>query len=146
MESTSSLAISAESVALPSDFLEVRHAYLDRDPRIVLDVSDEFSKTADYDKSGVPRTYSVIDGNMIFNPVPDGSYTVFLRYIAKLSDFSSDSDTNTVLTTHPALFLYASLKHAGIWAQDMEASGIYAAALEEEIKRVMMSDRDWETV
>ena len=141
MESTTSLAVSGESTALPSDFLEVRHAYLDRDPRIVLDAVDEFSKTADYDSSGVPRSYTIIDGNILLNPSPDGSYTVFIRYIASLSDLSADADTNTVLTTYPAMFMYAALKHTAVWAQDAEMMPVYSQALEAEVKRVKRVDQ-----
>lgn len=140
-ETTLSLADDGESEDLPSDFLRVVHAYIDTGgTRYPLDAADEFSRNADYCPSGIPTTYSVIDGKMLFNPIPDGAYTVTLRYIAKLDDFSADADTNDVLTTHPALFLYASLKHCAFWAQDQEALQFYGVALESELKRVQRAD------
>ena len=141
MESTATLAVSGESTALPADFLEVRHAYLDKNPRVRMDMADVFSKNTDYKSSGEPRTYTIVDGFFLLNPVPDGSYSVVLRYIAKLADFTDDTDTNAVLTTHPALYLYASLKQAAMWAMDAEAAASYERWLEMAAKGIVRSEQ-----
>ena len=141
MESTATLAVSGESTALPADFLEVRHAYIDQTLRVRLDMADEFSKNTDYKSSGEPRTYTIVDGFFLLNPVPDGSYSVVLRYIAKLADFTDDTDTNAVLTTHPALYLYASLKQAAMWAMDAEAAASYERSLEMAAKDIVRSEQ-----
>ncbi len=142
MQATTTLAFANgdESKALPSDFLRPVHAYVDRDVRVVLDLADEFAKNVDYRKSGLPRTYTIANGSLFLNPVPDGDYNIVLRYVAKLADFSANSDTNAVLTAHPALYLYAALKRAAVWAQDNEMAGFYAAALDREIADVERLD------
>jgi len=142
MESTSSFAVTGESTALPADFIDARALYLDKDPRVRLDLASEFSQSTDYRSSGEPRTYTIVNGFILLNPVPDGTYTVLLRYIAKLADFSAGTDTNTVLTTFPALYFYAALKHAAAWEGDAEAEAGYEAMLEREIIRVEQRERN----
>lgn len=112
--------ITAETLALPSDFLAVDHAYLDRDPRVVLTAADEASKDSRYRSSGTPVVYTVTQSNFLFMPIPDGSYTFAGRYYAKLADFSGDSDTNSVITKYPELYLYGSLIQVFSWTVDQE--------------------------
>lgn len=143
MEATTSLAVSTEATNLPSDFLEVRGVYLDRDERMPLDATSEFAKNTAYETTGDPRTYIITGGatpQILVNPSPDGAYTLFLRYVARLAALSADTDTNDVLTNYPALYLYASLKQAAAWSQDRELVGSYAAMLEDELTRVERSN------
>ena len=141
MESETTLTASSETTALPSDFLEVRHMYLDQDVREPIDVVDEFAKSRFYDISGQPREYTIINGSVLWNPAPDGSYSVNLRYYAKLSDFSADTDTNAVLTTFPALYFYGALKQIALWEGDDEAAGRYEAAFEKELRSIMKREQ-----
>ena len=135
-ETDLSLTGGTQNVALPSDFLRPIHAYIDSGGvRYVLDQADEFNSNVGYRSSGMPGQYVIISGNLLTNPVPDDDYTLTLRYTAKLDDFSADADTNAVLTTHPALYLYGSLKHVATWAQDAEALAFYTGQFEGEIRR-----------
>ena len=130
-------AISAESTALPADFISMRSAYLNTTPRVKLDLADEFSKNADFSNSGRPYTYTIVNGFLLLNPVPDGAYTATLRYIASMAAFSADGDTNTVLTTYPATFFYCALKHSSAWEGDGPSAQAYDSMLNTEIVRIM---------
>lgn len=141
MESTSTLSVSSESASLPSDYLMMRHVYIDSDPRFELDAVSEFAKNASYRSSGRPATYTIAGDTILFNPVPDGTYSVDIRYIAKLDDFSSDSDTNDVLATFPEIYLYACLKHAAVWAQDTELATGYGGLLDTAIERAHQANQ-----
>jgi len=136
METEVDLAVSGESTALPADFLEVRHVYLDQVPRVELDLISEFSKSSTYRSSGEPRAYTIINGFILLNPVPDGSYTVTMRYIAKLADLSADADTNAVLTTFPSLYLYGALHQAAMWEGDGEAAAKYEQTFEMSLDKI----------
>lgn len=136
METEVDLAVSGESTALPADFLEVRHVYLDQVPRVELDLISEFSKSSTYRSSGEPRAYTIINGFILLNPVPDGSYTVTMRYIAKLADLSADADTNTILTTFPQLYMYGALWQAAMWEGDGEAAVKYEQTFVSYLDRV----------
>lgn len=141
MESETTLTASSETTALPSDFLEVRHAYIDQDVRMPLDAVDEFAKSTHYDISGQPREYTIIDGSILWNPAPDGSYSINFRYYAKLADFSADADTNDVLTTFPAVYYFAALKHIAQWEGDEAAAARYEGQLDREIRSIMKREQ-----
>jgi hypothetical protein len=140
METTAELTADAASVALPDDFLMVKSLYVNADPQAPLEAATGYQRALDYRASGYPRTFTVVGSDLFLNPVPDGEYTLTLKYIARLAALSGDTDTNDVLTNHPALYLYAVLKHAAVWAQDVELASTYAAALEGEIGRVAKAD------
>lgn len=141
METETTLSATAEDVALPSDFLSVVHVYIDQDRRVPLAGVTEFAKNEIYRSSGEPREYTIINGYLSLNPIPDGTYSLNLRYIAKLDDFSADSDTNTVLTTYPQIYLYGALQHVALWSQDIEAANFWGAKFEAEMAKVIKQDR-----
>lgn len=130
-----SATVSTDTGALPSDFHSIVSAYVDyADEKFPLkNVPDQAVNMHRNDH--IPRYFSVTDGVMKFSPESaSGTYTVNIQYIAKLADFSLDSDTNDVITRYPDLYLYQALTHAAIWVggdQAREASygNAYAAAL-----------------
>lgn len=136
METETTLSVSSAATPLPADFLRPIHVYLDTDSRVPLRAVTAFGSDSRHRASGQPVEYVIAGDQFLLNPAPDGTYSVVLRYVGKLPDFNSDADTNPVLTKFPALFLYASLKHAAVWAQDQDAAVMYGTALETEIKRV----------
>lgn len=141
METETTLSTGGNAyVTLPSDFVMVRHAYLDVTPRQPLDAMNEFERSRQHDSSGRPNAYTISGGLMYLNPAPDTTYTVTLRYLARLAAFSADADTNDVLVNFPALYLYSALKHVAIWAQDREQAEVYAAAFMAEAERVEKQD------
>jgi len=108
----SSFTIGAETVAVPTDWLETRKIYVTSSkPRYDLqyvspDKSVEWNSTAD---SGPPRFFTVVGGNFQFIPIPDATYTGTHVYYQSLPQFSAGADTNWILTSHPDLYLYGSL-------------------------------------
>lgn len=126
MVSDFSATTSGETATLPSDFIEFTSIYIDADPRVVLINADEFQQSAAYRSSGQPATYSVRDGAIRLNPVPDGSYSLAGQYYANLADFSADDDTNSVLTKFPEIYLAANLMFVFSWLQDSENEAKWA--------------------
>lgn len=137
MEAEATLSTGGNAyVDLPADFLMARDAYLDTDPRVFLTAQSGAAQGVHHSSSGRPGEYNIVDGRMYLNPEPDGTYSVVLRYVASLADFSADADTNDVLADYPALYLYCALKHAAVWARDMDAVQLYGGALTAEIDRI----------
>lgn len=143
METTATVAIVAgtATIALPSGFAMLRAAYLDTDPRMVLDVVSPWFSDAVHDATGRPQTIAVTGDTLTLNPTPDAAYDVVLRYVGELAEFVEPTDTNDVLTRFPALYLYAALKHACLWGQDFEMAAIHAQAMENEARRVEKADK-----
>lgn len=131
----------AASVALPSDFLEMESVYIDvSNSRRALMPTTEQTQAQTHSNTGMPRTYAIHDGELTLSPGPDDTYTLTVRYYARLSDLSAGVDTNDVLTRHPALYLYAALTHAAVWAKDSEAAGVYAQMFQGEVARAKKAD------
>lgn len=136
MEATTTLTVSSEFTSLPSDFLSPITAYVDDDVRAPLQNMSANAANNFRGDAGEPRGFAIVSGQFKVLPTPDGSYSVFLRYTAKLDDFSADSDTNDILTRYPDLYQYGALRHAAVWAQDSEMASTYSAAYQDGVQRV----------
>ncbi len=141
MESTSTLSVSSEATALPADFLQVVSMYVDTTPRSPMVPLTRQAQATRHDSSGQPYYYAITDGEIQVMPVPDGTYSVVMRYIASVAAFSGVADTNDVITLHPGLFLYSALYHAAVWKQDAELVAGYSQAYIGMKKMVMDSDK-----
>lgn len=141
MLSETTLTVAAETVSLPADFLEVEAAWLDASPRRPLRPAKEMATATRHDASGEPFWYAVTGSEIRFMPVPSGSYDVYLRYYARLSDLSADGDTNDVLVNYPSLYHYGSCAHAAVWAQDDALMQTYATAYGRAVEAVKTADR-----
>ena len=140
MESTATITVNAESEALPADFREGRHLYLDTDPRRVIQIKSEFSANACRSDSGMPAEAVVVDGALLFAPTPDGEYTAKLRYLASLPELSADTDTSDVMDAHYGLYLFGALKHYAILSGDDAAEVRWTRAFETAVAAAEKSD------
>ena len=111
----SSFTIDAETVALPSGFLQVRDFYiLNGGVKYAL----KYITPAQMDQikggstTGQPSTFTILGDNFRFAPSPSDSYTGVLNYYKEFDPLSDSNTTNYILTNHPAIYLYGSLYHA----------------------------------
>lgn len=139
MEAETTLTAALE-MTLPTDFLSVVSVYVDVTPRRTLrQFQPQALQRMINDGTGTPKDYAIVDGKMLLGSI-DGAADIKLRYIAKVSDLSADSDTNDVLTTHPAIYVYGVLAHHAALTRDESAVPIYAAAYQAEMKKARASD------
>ncbi len=111
-----------------------------------LEQTSDFVISGQFAETGQPTHFAMItdtdaDVRMRLNPVPDADYTVIVSYLAGTADMVEDSDETAMMSRYPSLYLYSALKHAAIWAQDMEMAQGYAALYEGEITRLIKQDR-----
>jgi hypothetical protein len=139
MSASSSYELSSEEMALPCDFAGVKSLRIDGSPAVPL----EYVPIEVFDGAfgtGKPTRYSITD-RLVFDPVPDASYTIRLRYRKRLPALSAQCTTNWLLRKHPDAYLYGALSQALIYFRDDERQVIrdaYASALvaiEEDDKR-----------
>lgn len=143
MESTSTITVNAESEALPADFLEARAMYISvNGGRHPIEIVSEFTQSNEYRSSGVPKQAVFTKGNVLFNPAPDGEYSVELRYIASLAALSGGSDTNDVMDTHYPIYLYGALKHFGAIIRDENAVNWWERMFEQAIENAERADKN----
>lgn len=144
METSTTLSTVAgtRTVALPSTWRETRGLSISGSPYVEPElVSPEFYWSASYSsESGKPRVYYVEGGSLVFGPIPDAVYSVFLRYTRSLPDLATNS-TNWLLTKHPSAYLYATLLEAEPYLQNDERVGLWETKLKIALESIELEDQ-----
>lgn len=128
---------------VPTDFAGVKQFVIQRTPVVTLD-----SLTPDrlvherqrYPSSGVPIYYSVVGGSFEFLPTPSDTFTATLLYYQKIPDLATNA-TNWLLTSHPDLYLWASLVAAEPYIQNDERLVTWKSQLEQGIAELNRIDQ-----
>lgn len=115
METALNVTISSGVAAAPSDYVELKHAYLDGAPTKWLKRADPrfiYEKYPVRSSDSRPAFIAKEGSNFIFGPYPDSNYTIKGIYYAKLEALSDSNTTNWFTANAPDLLLYASLMSA----------------------------------
>lgn len=145
--------ISEEFFDIPSNFLEMRNIEIE----YRTDVDDPTTKTyvqkLDYMSpevvdifypsytTRIPEVYTIHGNEFQLKPAPDQNYVLNMTYWYKLTSFSSDSDSNSVLTNFPGVYLYGSLVSAAPYINDDEQLAKWIDMYNNEIITVNENDR-----
>lgn len=146
-EANTTLTISAGSKAVPSGFRGVVSAYLSTSPRtpLTLTGAQDLSDRLRDDSTGKPLWFAV-EGNGDLSPVfrfapsPDQSYSMVLTYTRTWA-LVEDDDTNTVLDSHPDVYLYGALVHGRLKLQAPERLPDFKLLFDEALAEAAMDDR-----
>ncbi len=115
MEESLDETIASGIITVPSDYIALKHAYIDGSPTQWLE-----RKSAEWIYQYYPTRaadakpcYIAREGdNFIFGPYPDSGYNVKGVYYKKITDLSDANPTNWFLTNAPDLLLFAALSEA----------------------------------
>ena len=130
------------TVALPSDFLEVRDLVVQTNPvRPVNYISPSvFSRNARVTESGVPLDYTILATEFKFAPVPDTAYTLEIVYYAAPPYLTSSNSSNVFLANCPDLLLYAALGEAEPYLMNDARIQVWAAMYDRGLASLNTSD------
>lgn len=112
-ETTATLSATSATVALPTDFEEMRSILLvDYWPLslVTLNVLQSAHPTAA--GPGLPQVYAISGSNLILGPSPDATYSLSATYLATLTGLSATNATNWLLTKYPDAYVYALMFQA----------------------------------
>lgn len=147
---------------IPADYLELKHAYLDKSPRIQLErVQPEFiyemygsrfaGRTPFSDTqlddaafaygNGVPKYIATETDYFLLAPFPADQYRVGGVYYKKFAALTNESDTNWLLTNHPDLYLYGALMQAEPFIKNDSRIMLWEKMYERARARVRGSER-----
>ena len=134
------------TVALPSDFLELRDIYIDATPRITVSYlsPSAFSRDARATDSGRPVFYTVLGQEFEFAPIPDTNYTVELLYYFKPVAMSSSVASNEFLANYPDALLYGALAEAEPYLMNDARIQVWASMYDRAVARINGSDENSE--
>jgi hypothetical protein len=130
------------TVALPSDFLEVRDLVVQTNPvRPVNYISPSvFSRNARVTESGVPLDYTILATEFKFAPVPDTNYTIEIVYYATPPFLTDSNSSNVFLANCPDLLLYAALGEAEPYLMNDARIQVWAAMYDRGLASLNTSD------
>lgn len=115
MEASLSSVISSGVIAIPSDYIELKNAYLDASPIYVLEKKPSewiYRNFPLRSADSIPIYIAEDAGNYIFGPFPDSGYTVKGTYYKRLTALSASNTTNWFTTNAPDILLFACLCEA----------------------------------
>ena len=147
MISESSVTINAETVALPTGFLQIRDFFITQGGTkhsLTYITPTQMDQIKGSSVTGQPTTYTIIGENFRFAPKPSTTYTATLNFYKEFDPLSDSNTSNFILTSHPAIYLYGSLYHSANFLGGVEPRLIqqwqqmYATALE----RLERNDRE----
>jgi hypothetical protein len=132
------------TVAIPSDFLEMRDMHIDASPihtMIYQNPSNFFRNTkAGTSDSGYPLNYTIMGSEFQFAPIPDSAYTLKMVYYAAPSYLSSTNSSNIFLANCPDLLLYASLGEAEPYLMNDARIQTWASLYDRGLNSLTISD------
>jgi hypothetical protein len=142
LEASADLTINAQTVALSTGYLQAKRLYLSGNPVKPLDYLPAVDFWSRYmsTNGGKPAAFTIEGENFVFGPSPDTTYTGKLLYYKRPTAFSTDADTNTILTTKRGLYLYGALKHASLYLEDPEKARFWEALYQQLIDKAHKAD------
>ncbi len=136
VEATCTTSAGTGVYALPDDCLDLIDIFADGKKLIRLDIKerDELTQTnidvehilymlateSTLDDSGnAPPDYYIIKGNEIdFWPIPDGAYTLLLKYYAQPADFTADGESDRISNFHFDVILWGAALRGANYLDD----------------------------
>lgn len=132
----------AATVSLPADFSMLRSAYLDTDPKVVLEQMTLASMRRKFASASVgePRAFAIQSGNaLVLGPSPDNAYDININYYQKIPALSDANSTNWLLTGHPDAYLYGALAQAEAYVDNKAKLTVWKRLGEEAMTEIMVA-------
>lgn len=141
VEATLVCVAGVQTVALPSDWLYFENLTVSASPGRQLSYVPVEHIDAKYSSlsTGIPAVYSIEGGNIYLAPTPDSAYSLAVIYYARFPALSTAS-TNWLMTTHPNIYLFASLIEAAQYTMNNELLQIYATRYQTEMQALQDED------
>lgn len=143
VNTTLSTAAGVQSLALPSDFLELENITLSgtSPPGALSAVSPEYldRKYPDAYYTAQPQVYAIVGDALLFGPTPDGVYAVELAYYQRFTALASSS-TNWLLTNHPTVYLNACLVEGSAYLMDIDKAQAYESRYQAAMRDLQLVD------
>jgi hypothetical protein len=139
-ERTLTTVASTDYVTLPSDFKAVEALYYDGDNRrgeinvVPADKLPMMKLSAG--PTGLPVVGSIVGSRLYLAPVPDGAYSLYLKYESVLPSLSATLTSNWLLESHPDVYLYAALVEAEPYLRDDERIALWQGQLEQKLEHL----------
>ncbi len=143
-EAALSVAISSGVAACPSDYRDLKYAYISTTPVRFLKRATPEQIYTDYptrSSSGVPSLIAREVDNFIFGPYPDSTYTVTGVYYKNLDLLSASNTTNWFTTNAPEVLLYGALMEAQPFLMNDARIQVWQTLFNEAVDTLVSQER-----
>ena len=145
VRSTASTA--SQYVGLPTDFLEMLNIELTstsppkRLVYITSDRSDDYREKRN-NEVGTPDYWTIEGASIQLLPTPSESVTIQLNYYQDIPALSTlaDSEHNWLISSHPDIYLFATLLQASPYIMDSQSAQQWDSLLARSMQELQMSD------
>jgi hypothetical protein len=128
MIARTTITASAETLALPSDFVAAKTLRLTGGSKWQLEAvtEDGFTDLMSGDPSaGEPQAFGVEGGNFVFWPPPSSSADIYLVYYQAIPGLQANS-SNWMLSNHPDAYLYGAVAEAWSYVGNADETSKFA--------------------
>jgi hypothetical protein len=131
MEASFAGTIASSVLAVPSDYLGLKYAYVNASPASRLDRASLNQLYGSYPRSsstGRPRMIARDLENFVFGPAPDSDYAIAGVYYAKptvMRSYAADAAAHWIIVNAPDLALYGSLLEASPFLRNDARIGVW---------------------
>lgn len=140
---TTSLAINAETLALPTGFAGVKSFSITTNPERVLLPATLDTMLTEYPSqiAAKPEKYAIVGGTTAyFRPIPDTSYTSRLVYFKALVALT-DSVTNPIFDNHPDIYEAAGMVEIALALEDEAAATRWRVVYDQKMNDLTSQDK-----
>lgn len=142
MESLATGTLTGETLAFPTRFVLARRLAIAGDV-YTYETPEVYQIESDAGNTSL-KIYTIIGTNFyILGGTSGDAYS--LIYLASFAAFSSNGDTNALLTNHPDVYLYGACKHGAIYLRDDTDAAKYAGAYQAAVTRINARDAQRKT-
>jgi hypothetical protein len=126
-----------KTIPLPADFIEGRSLHLSiNGTNRPLDYLTPAQYAHLAQPTGDADAYTIIGSSILLARNPSGNQSYTLVYYAKETALSADSDTTTLLSTRPGLYLYGTLCEAAPYLRDADTLALWEQKYAHEVQWV----------
>ncbi len=101
-----------------------------------------FSRRAEQNmSSGIPRQFSIYNGTIYWNPIPDNTYTYELFYWQYPADLSADADVPLIPEPERDVLVYGALKYLALRDNDLNRMQMYQDQFEGMVSKMWAQDK-----
>jgi hypothetical protein len=140
-ETTGTVTVTSGVGTLPTGFLGARSLSWSANPeRILTYLTPDKLKTVNASDPSFVSYYTITGDSIKF--ADDASGTLNITYMARFTPLSDSNTTNAIITNHPGAYTYGTLKHAAIWAKDLEAATGYDTLFKGELASIVRDNKE----
>ena len=138
METTEDLAITSQSTALPSGFIELVRFNIDAtsNRRMEYVPPDQGWRNENNVTNGAPNTYTIEGENLIVFPAPGAAIAGKINYIKAFDPLVNDDDTNWLLINAYDVYLYGCLAETKAFIEDDDQAMKWLSAFDDACEKV----------